>query len=146
MVGSAVFAVLFLSLLKLTIPDYFLVLAIMNLVVSVYVFQQVPELRCALWSGFCRTPFTELRKTGLDNIPEEGAVVLVCNHVSYMDALILGGAIRRPVRFVMDKQIAEMFGMRTFFRLAKPFPSVQRKRSRNLSACLRAGPRGTSGR
>lgn len=55
-------------------------------------------------------------------------MVLVCNHVSYMDALILGGAIRRPVRFVMDKQIAEMFGMRTFFRLAKTIPICSEKK------------------
>lgn len=128
MVGSAVFAVLFLSLLKLTIPDYFLVLAIMNLVVSVYVFQQVPEfaLRFVVW--ILSHTIYRVRKTGLGNIPEEGAVVLVCNHVSYMDALILGGAIRRPVRFVMDKQIAEMFGMRTFFRLAKTIPICSEKK------------------
>lgn len=128
MVGSAIFAVIFLSLLGLSIPEYFLVLAIMNLVVSIYVFQQVPEfaLRFVIW--ILSHTIYRVRKTGLEHIPEEGPVVLVCNHVSYMDALILGGAIRRPVRFVMDKQIAEMFGMRTFFRLAKTIPICSEKK------------------
>ncbi|MBK8970095.1 MAG: MFS transporter [Hahellaceae bacterium] len=128
MVGSAIFAVIFLSLLGLSIPEYFLVLAIMNLVVSIYVFQQVPEfaLRFVVW--ILSHTIYRVRKTGLEHIPEEGPVVLVCNHVSYMDALILGGAIRRPVRFVMDKQIAEMFGMRTFFRLAKTIPICSEKK------------------
>ncbi len=127
MVGSAVFAVLFLTVLKLDIPQYFLVLSIMNLVVCIYVFQQVPEFvfRFVVW--MLGHTMYRVSKEGLDHIPDEGPVVLVCNHVSYVDALILGGAIRRPVRFVMDKQIAEMPGLRGFFRIARTIPICSEK-------------------
>jgi 1-acyl-sn-glycerol-3-phosphate acyltransferase len=69
-----------------------------------------------------------VKKEGLEHIPDEGPVMLVCNHVSYVDALILGGAIRRPVRFVMDKEIAEMRGLKGFFRLAKTIPICSEKK------------------
>ena len=69
-----------------------------------------------------------VKHTGLDHIPEEGPAVLVCNHVSYVDALLIGGAVRRPVRFVMDKSIAEMKGLAWFFKLARTIPITSQKR------------------
>ena len=46
-----------------------------------------------------------LRKTGVGHIPEEGAALLVCNHVSFVDALLVSAATRRPIRFIMDEAI-----------------------------------------
>lgn len=128
MVASALFAVLFLSVMKLDIPSYFLVLAIMNLVVCLYVFKQVPEfvLRFVIWM-LSHTMY-RVKAEGLEQIPDEGAAVLVCNHVSYVDALILAGAIRRPIRFVMDKGIAEMPGMKYFFRFARTIPICSQRK------------------
>ncbi len=128
MVVSAIVAIVMLSLIKLSIPEYFLVLAIMNGVVAFYIFQQVPEfvLRFFIWM-LGHTMYRVTRK-GLENIPQEGAAVLVCNHVSYVDALLIGGAIRRPIRFVMDRDIANMKGMAWFFRLAKTIPITSEKR------------------
>jgi 1-acyl-sn-glycerol-3-phosphate acyltransferase len=57
-----------------------------------------------------------------DNVPDEGAALLVCNHVSYMDALILSASIPRPVRFVMYYRIFEIPVMRWIFRTAKAIP------------------------
>ncbi|MCW9029480.1 MAG: 1-acyl-sn-glycerol-3-phosphate acyltransferase, partial [Kangiella sp.] len=59
---------------------------------------------------------------GLDNIPDEGAHVLVCNHVSYVDALIIAGSIRRPVRFVMYHKIFKIPVLSFIFRTAKAIP------------------------
>jgi 1-acyl-sn-glycerol-3-phosphate acyltransferase len=64
-----------------------------------------------------------LRVQGVeDNVPDEGAALLVCNHVSYMDALILSASIPRPVRFVMYYRIFEIPVMRWIFRTAKAIP------------------------
>jgi 1-acyl-sn-glycerol-3-phosphate acyltransferase len=129
MVASALTAILMLTVLDLTIPEYFLILAIMNGVVAIYVFQQVPEfvLRFCIW--MLSHSMYRVSHRGLENIPDEGAALLVCNHVSYVDALLIGGAVRRPVRFVMDKSIAEMPGLKWFFRLAKTIPIASEKRS-----------------
>ncbi len=128
MVASAIAAILLLSVFKLSIPEYFFVLAIMNGVVALYVFQQVPEfvLRFCIW--ILSHSMYRVKHVGLENIPEEGPAVLVCNHVSYVDALLIGGAVRRPVRFVMDKGISEMPGLKWFFRLAKTIPITSEKR------------------
>jgi 1-acyl-sn-glycerol-3-phosphate acyltransferase len=64
------------------------------------------------------------RHRDLNRIPETGPAVLVCNHVSYMDALLIIGACRRPVRFVIYEPIYRMFLLHFIFRAAGPFPSV----------------------
>ena len=64
-----------------------------------------------------------LRLHGIEkNIPDEGAALLVCNHVSYMDALILSASVPRPVRFVMYYKIFEIPVMSWIFRTAKAIP------------------------
>jgi len=128
MVVSAVTAIIMLSLIKLSIPEYYLVLAIMNGIVAWYVFRQVPEfvLRFCIWM-LSHTMY-RVSKRGLGHIPQEGPAVLVCNHVSYVDALLIGGAVRRPIRFVMDRDIANMKGMAWFFRLAGTIPITSEKR------------------
>ena len=64
-----------------------------------------------------------LRARGIeDNVPDEGPALLVCNHVSYMDALILAATIPRPVRFVMYYKIFNIPVMRWIFRTAKAIP------------------------
>ena len=62
-----------------------------------------------------------------DKIPEEGACVLVCNHVSFVDALLIGGACRRPVRFVTFKPIYNMPVLNFIFRTAKAIPIDSKK-------------------
>ena len=128
MVVSAVVSIVLLSVVKISLPQYFLILALANIVVASYVYQQVPEfvLRFCMWM-LSHTMYRVSHKN-LDKIPEEGAAVLVCNHVSYVDALILAGCHHRPTRFVMDKSIAEMKGLKGLFKMAKTIPICSPKR------------------
>ena len=68
---------------------------------AIYIFTLVPEflMRFLIWILIHLVD--RVRAKGLENIPEEGPVIVVSNHVSYVDPLVLGGLIRRPVRFVM---------------------------------------------
>ena len=63
----------------------------------------------------------------LDAIPDEGACVLVCNHVSFVDALLVGGAVRRPVRFVMYYKIYRLPVLNFIFRTAGTVPIAGRQ-------------------
>ncbi|HRF61621.1 MAG TPA: 1-acyl-sn-glycerol-3-phosphate acyltransferase, partial [Candidatus Competibacter sp.] len=63
-----------------------------------------------------------LKAKGLDNIPDTGPAVVVCNHISYMDALVVIGCCRRPVRFVMDHQIFKVPVLNFVFRTAGAVP------------------------
>ena len=132
MVMSAIFGILCLSVLKLSIGDYFLLLALINILVALYVYSQVTEFALRFMVWVLSHTLYRVSKNGLEHIPESGPAVLVCNHVSYMDALLIAGACPRPVRFVMDKQIAEMPVMKYFFRLAKTIPICSPRADRAL--------------
>lgn len=147
MVVSAAAAVLFLGVLKLSIPDFFLVLAVMNLVVAGFIYSIIPEffMRFLIWM-ITHTMY-RVKHVDLKKIPDEGAALLVCNHVSYMDALIIAGACRRPVRFVMFKPIYDMPVLNFIFRTGKAIPIHSKKTDpvtyenafKRISEELRAG-------
>ena len=76
-----------------------------------------------------------LEKRGLENIPDTGAALLICNHVSYADPVVIAAACRRPIRFVMDHRIFRMPVIRFFFRQARAIPIAPAKED---PACMEA--------
>jgi 1-acyl-sn-glycerol-3-phosphate acyltransferase len=110
------------QLLHWSIPTFFLALAIANAVVALYIFTLVPEFLMRFLSWLLVKSLYRLRVDGIAHVPDEGPALVVCNHVSYMDALILAGAIPRPVRFVMYYRIFNIPVMRWIFRTAKAIP------------------------
>ena len=105
-----------------SIPHLFLALAIANTLVAVWIFTIVPEFLMRFLSWVLVRTLYRLRTRGIDHIPDEGAALIVCNHVSYMDALILSASIPRPARFVMHYRIFNIPVMRWIFRTAKAIP------------------------
>jgi 1-acyl-sn-glycerol-3-phosphate acyltransferase len=59
---------------------------------------------------------------GDEHIPTSGAAILVCNHVSFVDPVLLMAASPRPIRFIMDHQIFKLPVLGWFFKLAKAIP------------------------
>ena len=122
-VGAALIALATQKFLHWTIPQLFLALAIANAVVAIYIFTIVPEFLMRFLSWVMVRTLYRLRPHGIEaNVPDEGAALIVCNHVSYMDALILSATIPRPVRFVMYYKIFNIPVMRWIFRTAKAIP------------------------
>lgn len=132
MVASAALGILCLAVLEMSIGDYFLLLAVLNILVAGYVYTQVTEFALRFMVWILSHTIYRVRKRGLEHIPDSGPAVLVCNHVSYMDALLIAGACHRPVRFVMDKQIAGLPLIKYFFRLAKTIPICPPRADREL--------------
>lgn len=126
MVGSAIASIVILGVLELSIPEFFLVIAIMNLVIAAYVYSQVPEFAFRFVVWMLSHSMYRVSHKNLDLIPDEGPAVLVCNHVSFVDALLIAGACRRPLRFVMDYQIFKSPFLGPIFRLAKAIPIAPR--------------------
>lgn len=122
MVGSAIAGIILLGIMELSIPHFFAVLAIMNLVVCGYVFYKVDEFALRFIAWILSNLMYRVKKVNLDFIPKEGPAVMVCNHVSYVDALLLLGASPRPVHFVMDHNIFKMPVLGWLFRQVKAIP------------------------
>jgi len=122
MVVSAIIAILLLGSAGFSIPQLFLFTAILNLVVAIYIFSLVPEFLMRFLVWILIHTIYRVEVTGMDNIPDSGPVIVAANHVSFVDPLIVGGVIRRPVRFVMYHKIYEMPVMKYVFKAGKAIP------------------------
>lgn len=119
-VGS-ILALLALSA-GLNVAQLFVVIALMNAAITIYIFFVIPEfvMRFIVWI-LVHTMY-RVKKQSLHHIPETGAAVLVCNHVSYMDPLVIMGNSPRPTRFVMTHKIFRIPVLNFVFRHAKTIP------------------------
>lgn len=126
MVISALFSIVFLSVLKLSIPELFLAISLMNIAVNTYIFKIVPEFSMRFMIWLLSHSLYRVEHRDLDLIPDEGAALLVCNHVSFVDALLITGAVRRPIRFVMYYKIYNLPVLNFIFRTAGAIPIAGR--------------------
>ena len=126
MIGSSVIAGALLGA-GFTVPQVFLFTGIANAVVAAYIFLLVPEylLRFVAWvmSRF----IYRFKVRGDEHIPSTGAAILACNHVSFVDAVLLMAASPRPIYFLMDHRIFRVPVLGWLFRLAKAIPVAPQK-------------------
>lgn len=111
-----------LGALGLDASQIFLAAALLNVAVAAYIFTLVPEFLMRFITWVLVNTLYRVRADGLQHVPEDGPVLLVCNHVSYMDPLLLMANLRRPVRFVMYYKIFNIPLMSFLFRTAKAIP------------------------
>ena len=126
MVVGAGLAILWLTVLDRTIPELFALLALINIGVAVYIFNRVPEFSMRFLVWLLSHAMYRVTHRGFVSIPERGGAIIVCNHVSYVDALLLAGAVRRPIRFIMFKPIYDMPVLNFVFRTGRAIPIVGR--------------------
>ncbi len=131
MVGASILSIALLSA-GLSIPELFLVIAALNALVAAYIFTLLPEFLMRFLAWIIISVFYRVRPAGIENIPDDGPAVVVCNHVSFMDPIILGGSIRRPMRFVMYYKIFEIPLLNFFFRNAKAIPIASAHENQQL--------------
>lgn len=126
MVLAALFA---MALLKAgySIPQIFMATALINAVVAIYIFSLVPEFLMRFLAWLLIHTIHRVHTIDTDRIPERGAAVLVCNHVSYVDAIVIMAASPRPIRFVMDHRIFRVPLLSWIFRTAKAIPIAPAK-------------------
>ena len=111
----------------LTIPQVFLVIAVLNAVVAFYIFMLVPEYLLRFVAFVAARLVYRFKVRGDEHIPATGAAILVCNHVSFIDPVLLMAASPRPIRFIMDHAIFRTPLLGWFFRLAKAIPIAPQK-------------------
>lgn len=120
---AAVIGIVLQRYFNFTIPQLFLLLAVMNAAVAIYLMVLVPEFLMRFLAWIYIRCMYRIEVHGVEkHVPDEGPALLVCNHVSYMDALILSSAIPRPIRFVMYYKIFNTPFVSWAFKAARAIP------------------------
>jgi len=127
MVVAALLGMLVLGVLNWSIPQLFLITVILHVIVCAYIFTIVPEFIMRLIAWLLVSLVYRVKYKGLEKIPTEGPVVLVCNHIAFVDPAIVMGRVRRPTKFVMHHKIYNKFGIKLLFKAAKTIPIASAK-------------------
>jgi len=121
---AGVFAVVFQAALKMAgVPSWiqFLLVAAICAWVTIYIMRLLPKdfIRLIVLGVF--RSIYKIRALGVENIPKEGGVLMVPNHLTYIDAFVLSAACPRQIRFVM---FADCFDNKWVGKFARLFDAV----------------------
>ena len=105
-----------------SVPQVFGLVGLLNAVVAVYIFLVVPEYLLRFVAFILTRTLYRFKVQGDEHVPTAGAAILVCNHVSCIDAVLLMAASPRPIRFIMDHRIFATPLLGTLFRLSRAIP------------------------
>jgi len=126
MVVAAGFAALVLHA-GMTIPQLLLLTGVLNAFVAIYIYSLVPEFLLRFIAWLLIHFVYRLDRRGIDNIPEKGPALLICNHVGFADAIVISAACPRPIRFIMESSIFKIPVLSTIFRGMKAIPVAPQK-------------------
>lgn len=129
MVASAILGIICLSVIEMSIPSLFALLALLNLLVAAYLFLSAPMFVVRFLVWLLTHTLYRVKHKNLHHLPEQGGMLIVCNHVSYMDALLLSAVCPRLIRFVMEEEYASLPLLNRFLRTAGVIPISASNRS-----------------
>lgn len=110
----------------------FIVLGLINFLHSFPLYFNYSEKTLRLWMRFFSKLFYKVEVIGGEDFPEDGPVIIVCNHVSFVDWMILMGVIKRPIHFVIDWNYYYLPTGPFWFRQAGLVPIATRKESESV--------------
>jgi acyl-[acyl-carrier-protein]-phospholipid O-acyltransferase/long-chain-fatty-acid--[acyl-carrier-protein] ligase len=102
--ASALFYLL-TSVLGASARTCFLVCGIIGSVPAIIACLRLPEFLARFVFARITHRLYRINTTGLDNLPREGGALLIANHISYTDALLLQASTQRPIRFLMSREM-----------------------------------------
>src|SRR5580765_7080541 len=108
--------------LRLSPDRILIVFGVVTLLSSVYVLSVVPEflVRFSLW--LLTHTIYRIRIVGQEHVPFRGPALLVCNHLSHVDGLLVGSCVQRFVRFLVYKPYYEHWAFHRLLKLMKAIP------------------------
>jgi acyl-[acyl-carrier-protein]-phospholipid O-acyltransferase/long-chain-fatty-acid--[acyl-carrier-protein] ligase len=112
----------FSEILKMSPSAVFVFQGVMTLVLAVVTVIYLPDFLvrfiCIMLTKLCY----RIKVNGTENVPVEGGVLLVSNHVSWADALLLASTQQRRIRFVMDKEFYNIWWIKPIAKLMGAIP------------------------
>lgn len=125
MVLSTILSIILLN--YITVTQLFLVVAVLNALVSLYIYFLTPEFLLRFLAWMLVHTFYRVEHENLDKIPEKGAAVIASNHVSFVDPIILLASSPRPIKFVMDHNWYNVPGLKLIFKTMGAIPIASAK-------------------
>lgn len=133
MVVSTAIGILLLSVLQLSLPQFYLIFALTAVPVLLASVRRLRDPFLRFLAFLISHGIYRVRHHGLSHIPDTGPALVVANHVSYMDAVLLMGACQRPLRFIIDKEIHDTPALKWLFEMCGTVPiSSERVDRRNF--------------
>ena len=132
---------LFTQIFKMEAPTIFLVLGLASFIVISYIMKKLPDflLRFLIW--LLTHTIYNIRIVGQEHVPKEGGALLVCNHVSVVDAFLVTACIQRFIRFVMYRKFYEIKALNPFCRLMKAIPVAMEDNPKQLIRSIQVARR-----
>ena len=127
MIVASIYAIVMLDIAKLTVPGLLLSAALLNAAVAIYIYGLMPEFLLRFLSWMLVHSIYRVQTRGARHIPDSGAALIVSNHVSFVDALVLMAISPRPIRFVMDMTIFRLPLLSWLFRQVRAIPIASAK-------------------
>ena len=124
--------------LKLSADLHIIVLGLLTFAMTIYVLRLLPDVsvRFVLW--LLTHSLYRIRVVGQHNIPGQGPALLVSNHVSFVDSLMVGASMPRFVRFMLLREYYDIRWLKWLFRLMKVIPVVPTTRRGIVESLRRA--------
>ena len=100
----------------------FFILSLVSIAATLYILKTLPIAFVRLVNWLATHTIYRLKVEGADNVPKEGGALLICNHVSYVDALVVSASSKRPIRFIMYRQIYNIPIIHQICKIMKVIP------------------------
>jgi acyl-[acyl-carrier-protein]-phospholipid O-acyltransferase/long-chain-fatty-acid--[acyl-carrier-protein] ligase len=127
----------FLSQMGLSATDILLACAGVALIGTVIVLWLLPDSLLRFTVVLLPRLIYRLTVIGSESVPREGAALLVPNHVSFVDGLLLMASLDRPIRFVVDARYAEYPLLRPLMKALRVIPIASGEGPRVILRALR---------
>ena len=125
------------KVLGLSAQQTFLAIGTLTFLGAAYIIYLLPDSLVRLVAFFITKTIYRIQVVGRSNIPERGGALFVCNHLSFIDVLLLQASTDRPIRFIMYAGYMKQKVMGTFARIMKCIPISSESRPRDLIKSLK---------
>ena len=128
----------FRDLLQIEPDRIVLILGLFTLGATVYILSILPDflIRFSFW--MLTHTIYRIKLVGQEHVPFRGPALLVCNHMSHADGLLIGGCVQRFIRFMIYRPIYDLKALNWLFRLMNAIPVSGRNRREVMESLERA--------
>ncbi|MCA9401889.1 MAG: MFS transporter, partial [Candidatus Omnitrophica bacterium] len=122
---------------RLNAAQIFIATGIATMAGTFYITRQVPYafIRFLIWT-LTHTLY-RIKVIDRDNLPQQGGALLTPNHMSYLDAVILVVTSQRPIRFMVHREIYNIWWLKPILKTAQAIPVDGKDKPKEIIRSLR---------